>query len=111
MASKSLPTLLSLAQPVDLALLGLGRGDSSVQDRERGRSCPSLPEGGAYTRQNFEIVRLYLGHLPTSLSVLLLTISSRSLLPHIRKRAFTSKRDPSYSITPLSPTVSDVPFF
>lgn len=82
---------------------GPGRGDSSVEDRERGRrTCPSLPEGGAYTRQNFETVRLYLGRLPTSRSVLSLTISSRSPLPRIPKGAFTSQQDPSYCTTPLS---------
>lgn len=82
---------------------GPRKGDSSVEDRERGRrTCPSLPEGGAYTRQNFEIVRLYLGHLPTSCSVLSLTISSRSPLPRILKAAFTSKQDPSYCMAPLS---------
>lgn len=69
--------------------------------KERGRTCLALLVGGADPSQNFEIVRLYHWHLPTSLSAL----------------CFQSHSDLSLQAGPLLlhcssvPVISDVPFF
>lgn len=79
---------------MDLDLLVSEIGADLYRREKRGRTCLALLEGGADPRQNFEIVRLYLYHLPTSLSALLLSTSSGSQLPHIQMGAFASKAGP-----------------
>lgn len=61
--------------------LGPRNRDWFVQEKERGRTCLALLVGGADPSQNFEIVRLYHWHLPTSLSALLFPVSFRPQPP------------------------------
>lgn len=91
---KSIPTLFSLEQPLDLDLLSQEQGLICIGER-RGRTYLALLVGGADPSQNFEIVRLYRWHLPTSLSVLLLTVSSRPQPP--------SRTTPTSLLLPLQP--------